>query len=809
MIFPTLRRSVAAFALLAAAIAGQAPTTQQGEPTSAVIARELDSVQADAGIAPELKTAVGDTLRRALDAARRAEAFQEAAARYAESKASAATRLRDSQAELEALDRAKPGPSRVDAPLTELEQGFSEAQQALAAAQQAVTAADQESMRRNERRTAIPTRVSAAQERLANLPSSLADDPGVAPRLRQAQRTALAAERAELQAEVTALQAELQAYDGETELQRALRNLAARRLTAARADADAWQAPLQAARAAAAQRAEQEARVAQLLADPRLAKLAADNAVLATEAARLVTLRDQADGAKLRNSTALGDLQKDFDETRKRTEMVGASEAVGALLRQRRTQLVDTARRTQTAARSRVGDATEAQFKSLEYDERLQRLAEDPDGWLTAKLAEAGADGDLTPDLLAEARRLREARRELLTQLSNGYENLVETLLDVTAQDAKLATLLAEFRNFVTERVLSIRSSKPLWHYDVKATWDAVRWCAESEHWAELLRATLPALVDPIWPAILIAGLLALLGLRRRIGASLQQNGEAAARGSTISFKPTALATVETLLLTAPLPALLVVLGTALEHGAASGEFSKAIAAGFQGIGLSLLPVLALQQVVRPKGLAESHFQWQTTTLARLRSILPWLLGTAPFTFAVAVLEAPGDDSWLGSLGASLLAVELSFFAIAFWRLLHPRHGILGAGASATGPLHRFRKLWFVVGVGTPVTLLVMVLLGYEYTALHLTRSIVETFGAVLAAVFVQGLVLRGLLVERRRLQSIRTKELLEAARTGDSAAAVAGTEGIDPGTLARQTQTLVRWLVAVAAAVMVFQIWV
>jgi potassium efflux system protein len=79
-----------------------------------------------------------------------------------------------------------------------------------------------------------------------------------------------------------------------------------------------------------------------------------------------------------------------------------------------------------------------------------------------------------------------------------------------------------------------------------------------------------------------------------------------------------------------------------------------------------------------------------------------------------------------------------------------------------------------------------------------------------LAAVVVQGLVLRALLVERRRLQGRRTQELLAAARSGSGdATAAAPAAALDPGALARQTQTMVRWLVAILAAVAVFQIWV
>jgi potassium efflux system protein len=813
MIGAGLRRRLLSFALFGSLLAGmsiaQTPS-QQGEPQSAAIARELEAVAADANVAAEQKTAIQESLRRALEAARRAEGFREAQNRWSQAKATVAERLAAAQQELQSLDGQPAVVPAANLALAELERGFAAAEQALATAQQAVAQADQEATRRAERRTAVPVRVAAVQEKLGGLPTTLADDEGVPSRVRTAQRTALAAERSELQAESASLQAELQCYEAEAELQRALRNLAARRVTAARATVDAWQPPLQAARAAAAQLAEQEARVAQLLADPRLAKIAAENAELAAEVKALVGQRDQADRSRLTAGSELAQLQQDFDEIKKRAELVGASEALGALLRQRRMQLADTTRRTQLAARARAGNAADAQYRGLEYDSRLRQLVEDPDAWLANRLADSAAGAEATPELLAEARRLREARRELLTQLSSGYENLVGTLLDVTAIERQLVETLGAYRRFVTERVLSIRSSKPLWYFDVPATANALAWLGKPEHWLEVGTGIGAAVFEPAWPVLAMLALLVLLGLRRRLSTSLQANGQVAARGTTVAFRPTALATLETVLLTAPLPLLLLLVGSRLAAHHGSTEFAKAVGVGAAHAALSLLPIVALRQVLRPRGLAESHFQWQSTTLAKLRSIVPWLLATAPFAFLLAVLEQPGDDNWLGSLGASLLAVELLCFLVAFWRLLHPTTGILGTQVpNLSGPLQRFRRLWFLLGVGTPAALFAMVLLGYEYTALHLTRRILATFGAVLAAVVVQGLVLRTLLVERRRLQSRRTQELLAAARAGGSDGAAAPAAALDPGALARQTQTMVRWIVGIVAAVLVFQIWV
>ncbi len=802
----------------AAALLAQDPPSPspQSEISPAAIQRQLDDVTANDSLPAELKATIADTLRRALESAKRAEAHRASLEKYATAKATAADRLQARQADLTALEQVQPGPQRQDLTLTDLEQGFSAAQQALTQAQQRVVELDQQAAQRGERRTAIPPRVAEQQKRLDALPASLPEVAEVDARLRSAQRIGLATERLELQNELACLQAELQTYDAESELLRAERNLAARRVTTAKTNADAWQVPLQAARAAAARRAEEEARLAQLLADPRVAKLARSNAELAAEVASLAHKRDAAERSKVQLTADLAQLQQDFEETKKRAELVGklvgTTEAIGTLLRQRRLQLTDTARKYQVETRGRVGDVAAAQLQGLEYDERLRRLVEDPDAWLQAQVSADEGAAELPPDVLTEARRLRDARRDLLTQLTSGYDALLQTQIDLTSVENQLGGLISTYRTFVTERVLSIRSSKPIWNFDLPASGRAIAWFTSVAHWRELLVATDLALRQPIWPMLVIALVMLVLAMSRQFVGRLQKHGETAARGTTVNYLPTALAALDTVLLSLPAPALLLLAGYLLEGDATATDFVKAIAAGLQRCGWSLLPIAVLRQVLRPRGLAEAHFQWQTTTLARLRSIVPLLLFAAvPFAFALGVVEATGDDSWLGSLGAAMLAGEISLILVAFWRMLHPTTGILGTTLpGATGTLHRFRRLWFLLGVGTPVALLAMVALGYDYTALQLTRRMLATFGAVLGAVLLQAMILRSLVLERRRLQIKRMKERLEAAKSGDTGSPESPKiEQVDPGSLARQTQTLVRWSVAVAAAIGVFQIWV
>jgi potassium-dependent mechanosensitive channel len=790
------------------------PPAQATETSAAALQARLEALNADTAISAEQKAPIAEALGRAIESAKAAELAAQNLQRYTSARGTVAARLATRATELQALEAKKPGPQSAELKLSELEQGLVAAQQAQADAQKLASDLDKEAARRAERRNSIPTLTGDLKKRLDELPAQPADAADADPRLVTAHRLALQTERLRLQAEIDALAGELQTYDAETELARAERDLAARRATAAKADVDAWLAKLQPLRAAEAKRAEAEAQLAAAMADERVKKLASGNAELAAAAAKLAAQRAQVEDEKSQRDAERLRLQQDFEEVKKRAVLVGSTDAVGTLLRQRRTQLTDTNRLYQQRSRSRHDRIADAQLQSLEFDERRRRLVEDPEAWLQQQLDGPEAFAKLPAAVIEQARKLRDARRDLLTQLTEGYSALLNTSLDVDSTERQLGELIKTYRSYVTERVLGIRSSKPIWQLDWRATGQAMAWLGNAKSWAETGRLWLVAMLDDGWPFALLVPLLLLIGLRRPLQKRLVANGVLATRGTNVSYAPTARAAIDTALLAAPWPLLLWFLSWRIAVGADSTDFGKAMAAGAAQAAASLLLVTSLRALLQPKGLAESHFRWQTTTVSTLRSVMPaLLLALLPFPFALGALELPGEDGWLGSLGGLLLIGQLGLLSYAFWRMLHPSHGILGAGVStATTALYRFRKLWFLFAFGTPITLLLMVALGYEYTALQLARRLQLTVGVLLLGVFVHAMIVRGLVLERRRLQMRRAQERLQAAKSGDAVGAtpdVPVAPEVDPQSLARQTQTLLHGAVTIAVVIASFQVWV
>lgn len=781
--------------------------------TVAALQARLDALAADATTTVEQKAPIAELLKRALDHATATEARRQAVQRYEAARLSAGDRLQQRRSELAALDQKRPGPAATGLSLAELEAGLTSAQAAATAAQKQAADVEAERTRRSERRASIPPQLAEWKAKLDALPSTPPDPPDADAQLAAARRLALAAERARCQAEGDALAAELASYDAEGDLQRAEADLAARRVAATKADSEAWLAAVQPVRAEAAAKAQLLARVEAARASPPVKNLADGNSVLAAEVATLAQKRAAAEREKTARDRLLDELQKEFDEVKKRVDLVRGGDALATLLRQKRTKLAETGREHQERTRNRTERIADAQLKSIDYDELRRRLVADPERWLAEQLAidpqqfEAAANAEL----LAAARPLRDARRDLLQQLADGYTSLLTTEVDVDSSERLLTERIRAYRAFVTESVLGLRSSRPLWQLDWRAASHNLRWLGDVDAWTTVTTATWHGVVLATWPLVLAVLLLGMVLLQPRLRARLVGHGERAARGTNVDYAPTARSAIDTLLLALPVPLLLLLWSRQLTSPRDATEFVKAVAAGASHLAWALLLVLVLRHVVRAHGLAEAHFQWQTTTVAQLRRAAPLLLlSVLPFSFVLGMLELAPDDAGLGALGGPLLLGQLGILLLVFSRLLHPTRGIIGGGIKSADALYRFRAVWYLFAVAIPLVLLAMVALGYEFTVLQLTRRFYLTVGVVLAGGLVHAMILRGLLLARRRLQMRHAKERLAAARTGETAVAEVVDAGApDPQLLARQTQTLLTAAIAVLVLVVTFQVWV
>jgi potassium efflux system protein len=153
-------------------------------------------------------------------------------------------------------------------------------------------------------------------------------------------------------------------------------------------------------------------------------------------------------------------------------------------------------------------------------------------------------------------------------------------------------------------------------------------------------------------------------------------------------------------------------------------------------------------------------------------------------------------------------------------RILRPTTGIFREYLAyhKDGWLDRLRFLWYWLAVLVPVAPAVLSFLGYHYTAIELTKRLLETLCLFGALILLRAILLRWLIVNRRRLSIQQARERRAAAIAAHAAAQAtdSGPESIvlpteEPADLAQlssQTQRLLTMCVVVASLVGVWSIW-
>jgi potassium efflux system protein len=787
---------------------------QDSPPTSSALARRLEEVRQDPDLTDELRTSLADVYTRALEATRNAETQALQADRFVEMLASAPADLQKLQAATAQLQERKAGPPETGLPLEELEFGLTAAQSSLEAATRHAAQLAQQPGIRSQRRAAIRTLRNTWQQRLAELPDRVTEDPAVPAQLLEARRILRAAERRLLEQSIRSVDAELTLYEGSDDLLRSQRDAAERGLEFAKADVLAWQQVLQEARAAYAQRTAQQTAAGASDVDPRLKDLASGNVELANELARVANDLGVAESLRATAAEQVRQIQSRFEDLQRRTKLLGTADSIGRLLHSSSAYLRNLESAVTTERREREKRLLSAQERSLDYDRDRAAIVRDDRGWLAAALPANVRLSDLPPNVLADAERLRDSRKQLLGQLRDSYTRLLDTYTNLEIDENRLEDIADDYQAFVTEKALDFRSSPPVWQMDVEDLADGLSLLVDVSAWQRAIIELWNILLTEVWPLLILAVLAVLAALLPSFRRRLARHGEAAVRGTNTSYAPTALALIDTMLISLPIPTILWFVGSRLRAHEGVSADGRMLASAAHATAMLLLLLLAIRAMARPRGLGEAHFRWQATTMQHLRRNIPRLLPAAfPLSFALGALESHSGTLSIGALGSLVLMLILGMATVIGFATLHPRSGLVG-GTMVAQPtaLYRSRWVWFLLGTGTPAALLTMATLGYDYSALQLSQRLLHTTAIVFAGVCLHALVLRRLLLERRRLHIKKAQERLAAAKS----AAEGGTSpdqieapDIDPQSIAQQTQTIVRGAISIAVLLITFQIWV
>lgn len=739
-----------------------APPAEQITPD--VIDARRKEVADSADLSDELKKKADDHLKVASDGINRISELAATTAQFKADTDDVQQRVAQLKQRLTSLQTLKPERPEL-ATLPELDQDRSLRDVQLTELKNSLVQIEAEPVARANRRKEIRALLLSAAQRAADIEKQLvtpapADEAAL---LTQARLTELRTRRLLIDAEQPALQNELAKYDAEdaADLVRLERDVRTQEVSLAEAELKLIDEEIAERRAQENKDAAERARDEAIDAEPLLKADADLNELHAKKAVELATpieeTRTKLDTTKLR----LDGVQKQFAAIQQKVENIGLTDAIGGLLRRQRGDLPNLLKR-QANVRNRREQIEDAQYDLFEADELRAQLA-NREPFVQAILANAATRmSDIERQKLEEAaRHVLDRRAEYLDQLIRSSNTYLDTLFELDQTEQVLIAETQRYLTYIDERVLWVRSNKPLYSKFELDTSDKTFF--EPSRWKSVVDKILgDAGNNLLLYGFAIIAFTVLILFRSKFRRELHEAGALARRGNCTSFEPTWHATWATILMAITWPGLMWFLGYRLLLVSGSSEFSRAVGAGLFAIAWGFMPLELLRRICRVGGLADHHFDWADSAIRLFRSTLPGLgLFGLPLVFVTTTLYMSDTEHGLDILERAGFVAAALVLTMFLRRVLRPDTGVLCEllVSHPTGWLVRTKWLWYWGSVLAPLSLAGLTIAGFYYTAQQLSWRLFATIVLVLGLQLVRALLQRLLIVQRRKMSIEHAKQ--------------------------------------------------
>jgi potassium efflux system protein len=798
-------------------------------PTRESVQDRLAQIQAAADLTDTVKTELLGLYRQVLDQVTVAENRDAKIKELETGRVRAPDLLKEVKARVEALTtRPTSAPALDVAPedtVETLNQKLAAREADLRTLQDAAKKLDDEAENRAARRSAIPDLLADASKRLERITKDLAAPAptGTLPQVALARRTLLLAQKRAVELESREYEEEQRFYEARGALLNARREEARLAVVAAQATVSAWQELVNQRRQTEIERQQQQLATEELRRAPTAVReLLASNKALADEWATVDQHIKEVQDKYKEVTEKRTKLEKEFTDLRQkdREDPEGLAAVVGPEMRRKRDELL-LLRSYERELRGYTKESARTERRVWEIDEETLELTD-----VSARAEEmissviADVPERFQERLKQRVQELYTTRRDTLKQIQPDYHAYAEDLRELRAAMTQTLAKADEFRDFIDQHILWLRSMEPLTSIRLPDNF-----LKRDAQWSTIGRALLHDLL--VRAAIYAVAAMVFAGLllaRKRIRATLRELGQRVARPLTDRYRWTLQAGVHTVLFTLPWPALLVFAGWRLGSAVdvtdeASYELAQALTNGLYMAGLVLWTLNLARQVCRAKGLGEAHFRWDSGAVRLARQCIDWATPLIVLVvFVVYATERHADAAWRASFGRIAFIVGMIVLLVFLQRLLRPSTGILAPRMRKheTGGLYTLRYVWYPLVLLAPLVLAGASAAGYHYTAVRFAEDLVRTCWLLLGIVLLHAMLVRWLFVAQRRLAIERARKrravAAEAARAANqppvSEAIELDEEKLNLVSIGDQTKRLLRSAAAVALFVGLWLIW-
>jgi potassium efflux system protein len=751
------------------------PTVTGGELTTENIQVRLKIAEDSKDLDPSIRTKLIETYTRILeqlriraDAVARSEQFtkqtREAPDALQELKTELARPVAEQQPEIAA-----------DAALVQVQQLLSQAETNLAEAQKGLHALQDEPKRRANRRIEIPKLAEAAEAQLQEIDRQLdlKPSPDVPPEVTTAARLQLDIRKQVIAAEGAASQAEFQFFEATGELLAAQRDRAARRVAECEGLVRALTVIVNERRRKEAEWQALEAGRISAQAQPAVRSIAEANAELARKRQETAGRIESTTRELEQIDRMVTALDAQFTKITKRYETAGATEAIGLLLRRQRDDLPDVARH-QREIRQRSAEISGNYLELIDYEEQRTELAtlDQRADDIVSSLSNAVPESNRRY-LEFEVRSALEAQRDVYDSLIADTNSLLDKLVELDVRQRQLIARSAEYAAYCDERILWIRSATMIDGDHLRQCRLALLWLADPSSWADVLSSLRADTAEhPMLTTLMVLFFGTLLLAQRPLRMTIVQLGEQASRSNITTYLPTLRAFLITGFLTMLWPGLAGYLGLRLVASENSSEFVRAIGHGLTATAVLFATLELFRHICRRQGLGESHFAWDSTGVKLVRQSIWWFMACGlPLMLVVTLTEAQSSETVKNSLGRLAFIGLLAVLSACVHQLMRPGGGVPEKYYSANPQswAGRLKYFWYLLAIGSPVTLALLAFSGYYYTALQLAWRLLATWWLIMGLLILHATLIRWSLLSYRDLAMRKARERRAAAEAAPS----------------------------------------
>lgn len=737
--------------------------------------------------------------------------------------ASAKDRLQMSKLAAERVANLPPNLLSFGTELSELERQLQALQSELQTATQQRSKAEETINQRDKRRKEFPGLLAALREKIESLDREKATPPAATadPLLRETELAWKRFQRERTMAEIASIEQEQRAYDAESELWPTRRDEAQQRMNQLQVEVQRLTDVINKRRTLGIELALAEAEMLKENSPPILHAMAdrlLDRAQKWLELTRKrANLQQDISNSKLEFEQWNERFQRMSARIKPQSgpDLGGFNSWVGLMLREQRKDLPDPSElRAQIRKHQNEMQLADSLIFDLE-DRRANLEAVQRDRALIYGEIEASTTSQITDQDLAQTQEMLEKESKVLSGMRAEADAYYNDLLQLADGKERLARLSEQYRTFIDQHILWIRSSENLDKSDFKSAWQAFQYLVDFRNWKVVLDYVYQDFRgQPWWYVIVSAAVIGLLVYQSRFRRQLIALNEQVNRRANVSFTPTFQALLLTLLVAAPFPLLLVFLGMRLSGAGNQLPFVSALGMGLLAGGRFLASLELLRQISRPNGLGIGHLHWPKQGTDLLRTHLRWWLDLGiPLVIGIVMFDELASSRRDESIGRMLFIVLMFLLSIFLSQVFRLNGGILATFLEEHrgGWIDRLKLVWFPLMVLTPIALAGLSFIGFHYTAERIALSLHTTMWSLVGLIVTHGLLMRWLLLSRRKLMIQQAKQRLEEAAKKDPQSIGSlplEEQNVDIAAINDQTQRLVTSSLFVIGLIAIGIIW-